>query len=242
MDELSSDSQAASQSVLAGLSVSPTSDVLVCSAEGPSRSDPPSAPVESSEVPSSGPSEHMSVELFLLSPELGGSPVVASAFSEDSLAVVSDPLPLELVGSSAVSSDSSKDSLANVSSVPPDPGVREQSSGLVPDVVMASDSSEDSLTNVSERPPPEFAVPQPPPPEDRQVLYQPNFLGGFSVVDCQAKVWALRVQWVRRFVISPASWSSFFGSLVFCCFCCPSSHGLFVSFLLCCRFSPPVLS
>ena len=42
-----------------------------------------------------------------------------------------------------------------------------------------------------------------------QVVYQPNFLGGFSVVNCQAKIWALRVQWVRRFVISPASWSSF---------------------------------
>ena len=41
----------------------------------------------------------------------------------------------------------------------------------------------------------------------RQVVYQPTFLGGFSVVDCQAKIWALRVQWVRRFVISPVSWS-----------------------------------
>ena len=43
----------------------------------------------------------------------------------------------------------------------------------------------------------------------RMVVCQPSFLGGFSVVDCQAKLWALRVQWVRRFVISPASWSSF---------------------------------
>ena len=43
----------------------------------------------------------------------------------------------------------------------------------------------------------------------RMVVCQPSFLGGFSVVDCQTKLWALRVQWVRRFVISPASWSSF---------------------------------
>ena len=43
----------------------------------------------------------------------------------------------------------------------------------------------------------------------RQVVHQPNFLGGFPVVNCQAKIWALRVQWVRRFVISLASWFSF---------------------------------
>ena len=52
-----------------------------------------------------------------------------------------------------MASDSSEDSLANVSSVPPDPGVWEQSAELVPDVVMASESSEDSLANVSEHPP-----------------------------------------------------------------------------------------
>ena len=131
------------------------------SADGLSQSDPPSAPVvcshlQSLEVPSCGPSDPMSVELSCSSPQLAGSPVVASASSEDSLVVVSDPLLFELVVSSVVVLDSSEDSLAHVLSVPPDPGVWEPSSELVPDVVMALDSSEDSLANFSERPPPEF--------------------------------------------------------------------------------------
>ena len=90
------------------------------------------SPLQSSYVPSSGPSEPMSVELSCLSPELLGSPIVASVSSVDSLANVLDPssLPPEVVGPSVVVSDSSEDSLANVLSVPPDPGVLEPSSEL----------------------------------------------------------------------------------------------------------------
>ena len=121
-----------------------------------------SSPLQSSEVPSSGPSKQCLSEFSCLSRELAGSPVVASGSSEDSLAVVLDPLPLELVDSSVMVSDFSEDSLANVSSVPPNPGVREPSSELVSDVAMASDSPEDSLADVSVCAPPEFVVPQPP--------------------------------------------------------------------------------
>ena len=60
LDEFPPDSQPASQSVLGGLSVvSPSGDVLAGSADGLSQSDPRSAPVshlQSSEVPSCGPS------------------------------------------------------------------------------------------------------------------------------------------------------------------------------------------
>ena len=46
LDELSTDSQPASQSVLAGLSVvAPSGDVVAC-ADGPSQIDPPSAPID----------------------------------------------------------------------------------------------------------------------------------------------------------------------------------------------------
>ena len=55
----------------------------------------------------------------------------------------------------------------------------------------------------------------------RQVVFQPYCLGGFNVVDCQAKIWALRVQWVRRFVVSPASWSSFVVHWFSCVFAVP---------------------
>ena len=123
------------------------------------------SPLESSDVPSSGPSAPMSVELSCLSPELVGSPVVASVDSSvDSLANVLDPssLPSEVVGPSVVVSASSEDSLASVPSVPPDTGVREPSSELVSEVAMASDSSEDSLANVSECLSPEFVAPVPP--------------------------------------------------------------------------------
>ena len=76
--------------------------------------------------------------LSCLSPELVGSPVVASASSVDSLANVLDPssLPSEVVGPSFVVSDSSEDSLANVPSVPPHTGVWEPSSELVSEVAM----------------------------------------------------------------------------------------------------------
>ena len=42
------------------------------------------------------------------------------------------------------------------------------------------------------------------------VLVQPPSCGGFSVVNVQLKVWALLLQWVRRFSLSPASWVSLF--------------------------------
>ena len=44
----------------------------------------------------------------------------------------------------------------------------------------------------------------------RDVLVQPPSCGGFSVVNVQLKVWALLLQWVRRFSLSPASWVSLF--------------------------------
>ena len=43
----------------------------------------------------------------------------------------------------------------------------------------------------------------------RKVIAQPPSSGGFSVVDIQSKVWALLLQWVRRFLLSPSTWVSF---------------------------------
>ena len=34
--------------------------------------------------------------------------------------------------------------------------------------------------------------------------------GGFSVTNIQLKVWALLLQWVKRFLLSPSTWVSFF--------------------------------
>lgn len=44
----------------------------------------------------------------------------------------------------------------------------------------------------------------------RDVIVQPPSCGGFSVVNVQLKVWALLLQWVRRFSLSPLSWASLF--------------------------------
>lgn len=44
----------------------------------------------------------------------------------------------------------------------------------------------------------------------RDVIVQPPSYGGFSVVNVQLKVWALLLQWVRRFSLSPSSWVSLF--------------------------------
>ena len=45
----------------------------------------------------------------------------------------------------------------------------------------------------------------------RDVIVQPlSPSGGFSVVSVQLKVWALLLQWVRRFSLSPSSWVSLF--------------------------------
>ena len=44
----------------------------------------------------------------------------------------------------------------------------------------------------------------------RDVIVQPPFSGGFSVVNIQLKVWALLLQWVKRFSLSPSTWVSFF--------------------------------
>ena len=44
----------------------------------------------------------------------------------------------------------------------------------------------------------------------RRVVVQPASCGGFSVVDVELKVWALLLQWVRRLVVSPSTWVSFF--------------------------------
>ena len=52
----------------------------------------------------------------------------------------------------------------------------------------------------------------------RRVVVQPVSCGGFSVVDVELKVWALLLQWVRRLVVSPSTWVSFF-SYWCACFC-----------------------
>ena len=44
----------------------------------------------------------------------------------------------------------------------------------------------------------------------RDVIVQPPSCGGFSVVNVQLKVWALLLQWVRRFSLSPSPWVSLF--------------------------------
>lgn len=44
----------------------------------------------------------------------------------------------------------------------------------------------------------------------RDVIAQPPPSGGFSVINIQLKVWALLLQWVKRFSSSPATWVSFF--------------------------------
>lgn len=43
----------------------------------------------------------------------------------------------------------------------------------------------------------------------RSCVVQHPQLGGFSVINVKLKVWSLVVQWIRRFVCSPASWSIF---------------------------------
>lgn len=43
----------------------------------------------------------------------------------------------------------------------------------------------------------------------RTVVVQPTFLRGFAAVDVKLKVMSLLVQWVRRLVSSPSSWSCF---------------------------------
>ena len=43
----------------------------------------------------------------------------------------------------------------------------------------------------------------------RSVVVQPSLFGGFLVVDVKLKVWALLVQWVRRFTSSSSGWVSF---------------------------------
>ena len=44
----------------------------------------------------------------------------------------------------------------------------------------------------------------------RTVVVQPCCAGGFGVVSIQLKVYALLVQWVRRFVVSSSGWALFF--------------------------------
>ena len=44
----------------------------------------------------------------------------------------------------------------------------------------------------------------------RDVIVQPPSCGSFSVVNVQLKVWALLLQWVRRFSLSPSPWVSLF--------------------------------
>ena len=44
----------------------------------------------------------------------------------------------------------------------------------------------------------------------REAIVQPPSCGGLSVVNVQLKVWALLLQWVRRFSLSPSAWISFF--------------------------------
>ena len=136
LDQLSNDSQPASQSVLAGLSVVAPSATVECSEDGPSQVIPPSG--VSDVLPAVGPSSCPSV-----------SPV-------DSLVAVGEVSSDTAVsGPPVVASDSSEDSLANSSvvSAPPDPCVQESSSPeLVGEdhgsSVVASVSSEDSLENI----------------------------------------------------------------------------------------------
>ena len=73
-----------------------------------------------------------------------------------------------------------------------------------------------------------------------QVVYQPNFLGGFSVVGCQAKIWALRIQWVCRFVASPASWSSFMIHWFSAVFAVPPQMVFSFPFFFVPDFLPPI--
>ena len=44
----------------------------------------------------------------------------------------------------------------------------------------------------------------------RDVIAQPPLSGGFSVINIQLKVWALLLQWVKRFSLSLSTWVSFF--------------------------------
>lgn len=44
----------------------------------------------------------------------------------------------------------------------------------------------------------------------RDVIAQPPSCGGFSVINIQLKVWALLLQWVKRFLLSLSTWVSFF--------------------------------
>ena len=52
----------------------------------------------------------------------------------------------------------------------------------------------------------------------RTVVVQPCCAGGFGVVSIQLKVYALLVQWVRRFVVSSSSWALFFRLHCHACF------------------------
>ena len=52
----------------------------------------------------------------------------------------------------------------------------------------------------------------------RNVVVQPLCSGGFGVVSIQLKVWALLVQWVRRFLGGCSAWRSFFWVYCLSCF------------------------
>ena len=49
----------------------------------------------------------------------------------------------------------------------------------------------------------------------RKVVVQPFCNGGFGMVDVRSKISALHVQWVRRYVTSPSSWSVLFSYCFF---------------------------
>ena len=192
LDELSNDSQPASQSVLAGLSVVAPSTAVERLEDDPSQVIPPSD--VSNVLPAVGPASRPSaspvdplVVVAEVSPDIvvSGPPVVASDSSVDSLAnlsvVSAPPVPCvqessvsELVvedhGSSVVASVSSGDSLANVPdpSVLPVPCVRECSGSGSDWVVEVVGTSEDfsATSSDSSREPSgplsEFVPPLPP--------------------------------------------------------------------------------
>lgn len=57
----------------------------------------------------------------------------------------------------------------------------------------------------------------------REAIVQPPSCGGFSVVNVQLKVWALLLQWVRRFSFCVDLFFLFLVQSGFWCFSCPDS-------------------
>lgn len=53
---------------------------------------------------------------------------------------------------------------------------------------------------------------------NRTTTYLDKLSGGFGVVDVRLKVWALHVQWIKRFILSPNKWDTLFTYYVQRCF------------------------